>query len=87
MLGNLGLIVVHRAGTESAFSRLRNYPNKALYVVSAIAILSLAILTYIPWCQVAFGFSGLSIQSWLIVLVSALLPLGWLEVLKLKSTP
>ena len=75
--GNLGLIVVYRAGT-SLWQTLRT-PNLAFAVVSAAAVCMLVLVTRLPLPAGWFGFEPPPLGPWL---AAFLLPLAVAAVLK-----
>jgi Ca2+-transporting ATPase len=78
---NLCLILANRSWTKNIINTF-SYHNKALYLISAIAIFFLIIIIYTPFLRKSFYFSELSLSNLLISFAAGLLSVGWFELLK-----
>ncbi|MDZ4773724.1 MAG: cation-translocating P-type ATPase [Planctomycetota bacterium] len=70
VLGNLGLLLVMRAGGRSIRATLEK-PNAAFLWITVLAITALGIVIYVPWAANLFGFEPLGFLDALLTIVPA----------------
>ena len=83
MLSNVGLILTNRSRNLTAFEALRMRKNRAVnwVVVGAIAIV-LSLLLILP-LRMIFDLAAVTFRDWIVMIVIAILGVGWYDVLKL----
>ncbi len=81
MLANVAMIVTNRSWSRSVVEILRT-PNTAMWWVVSGAFTILALALYVPFLRDLFHFSSLHANDIGLCLGSAVLSLGWFELLK-----
>ena len=80
--GNLALLISNRSATASLWTSLR-VPNRALWTVVAVTLLTLALTLYQPWVAQLFHFAPLAAQDLFQAVGLGLASVLWFEALKL----
>jgi len=81
--GNLALIFSNRSRSVSIGAALR-VPNRALWVVTGVALGFLALALYVPWLAAPFRFEFLPLPYLGLALGLGLLGVVWFELVKLS---
>ncbi len=81
IVGNLGLIMINRSWSRTAWDSLRT-PNRFLWWIVALAAGSLALIIYVPWLQRLFYFEPLGFLDILICIGAGLISVLWFEIFK-----
>lgn len=82
VVANLGLILVNRSWTNSAWHELLTYPNMALRVVVGSAFVFLALVLSVPVLQRVFGFGRFEPIHAAAVLFAGVMGVAWFEAYK-----
>jgi P-type Ca2+ transporter type 2C len=82
ILANLGLILSNRSWTRTMFSTLRS-KNTALWWVSSLAVVFLALVLSVPYLRNLFNFSALSWLDIGICFAAAVVSIAWFEIFKM----
>jgi len=82
LLGNLALIWSNRSRTSTVFGLLRSR-NVAMWVITASALVLLAVVLYVPYARELFQFSTLHTDDLAICVGLALAGVTWFEISKL----
>jgi Ca2+-transporting ATPase len=85
VVANLGLILVNRSWTNSAWHELLTYPNTALRVVVGSAVVFLALVLSVPVLQQVFGFGTFQPIHAGAVLIAGAMGVAWFEIYKALS--
>lgn len=82
VIANLGLVFTNRSWSRTIVEMLRT-PNRALFGVSAAALLFLGLALYVPFLASIFRFGQLHLIDLVICLVASIISILWFEVLKI----
>ena len=82
VIANLGLVFTNRSWSRTIVEMLRT-PNRALFGVSAAALLFLGLALYVPFLASIFRFGQLHLIDLVICLVASIVSILWFEVLKI----
>jgi len=83
VIGNIMLIWSNRSQTRTILETLRA-PNKPLWMVTAGALLLLAIVLYVPGLRDLFQFSTLHVRDLFVCVLLGMASVTWFEITKLR---
>ena len=81
VVANIALIFTNRSWERTVFASLR-VPNRSLWLISAAAMLCLAIVLEVPVLRDLFHFAPLDGSSFLVALAAGLGSVAWFELFK-----
>lgn len=84
IVGNLSLIYANRSWSRTIWQTLRS-PNRALWWVTAAALVTLAVIIYVPPLRTVFHFSMLHPVDVMVAAAAGFAGVLWFEVMKLLS--
>ena len=84
IVGNLSLIFANRSWSRTIWQTLRS-PNRALWWVTAAALVTLAVIIYVPPLRTVFHFSMLHPVDVMVAAAAGFAGVLWFEVMKLLS--
>jgi Ca2+-transporting ATPase len=84
VIGNLSLILLNRSWSRTIVETLAA-SNTALTRVSALSLLCLGLVLYIPFLQSLFGFANLNPLEFMICVVAGVAGIIWFELLKVLN--
>ncbi len=84
VIANLGLVFTNRSWSRTIVEMLRT-PNRALFGVSAAALLFLGLALYVPFLASIFRFGQLHPIDLVICLIASVVSILWFEALKILN--
>jgi len=84
VIANITLISANLSW-EKDFIKTINTENRAFWLVSGVALFSLAAVLYVPFTRELFHFSMLHIDDLVIAFIAGIMSVLWLKLLKIWS--